>query len=275
MNQNVFDLLDEMVDEGYFGENARALKSNRDNMEYKEHAKEFLNPLIEYDDIQDIGRRLTCRVIITLHYFHVKAIMNDSDKLFDCLKIYLLDKGGLAANSEIIIDKGLLDKKIQNNIGKILNNIEKRELSNNYIQFYEKCTETCNKNLGNLIDVINIYDKVELKQSSDRATLNSKIIALKKYNNGLSGLTDLIDRQLRNCIAHNNIRYNTTTMLFESITDSRLKVKLEDMLMNKIPSILMLNRGFISSIFLIMLAYYSKDEYIEYYEKIKSIANCN
>ncbi|KXA07446.1 hypothetical protein, partial [Clostridium perfringens] len=50
---------------------------------------------------------------------------------------------------------------------------------------------------------------------------------------------------------------------------------LEDMLMNKIPSILMLNRGFISSIFLIMLAYYSKDEYIEYYEKIKSIANGN
>lgn len=95
MDQNVFELLDEMVDEGYFGEKAKSLKDNRDNMEYKEHAKEYLNPLIECNDIQDIGRRLTCRVIIALHYFHGQAIMKDSDKLFDCLKKYLLDKGGL------------------------------------------------------------------------------------------------------------------------------------------------------------------------------------
>lgn len=173
----------------------------------------------------------------------------------------------------MVIDKGLLDKKIQGNKGKILNSIEKRELTNDYIQFYNKCTELSNRNLGNLIDVINIYDKVELKQSSERATLNSKIIALNKYDNRLSGLTDLIDRKLRNHIAHNNIRYNTSTMMFESISDNELKVSIGSMISAKVPNIVMLNRGFICSVFLIMLAYYSKDEYIQYYEKIKSVAN--
>lgn len=275
MNENVFELLDEMVDIGYFGEKAKYLKDNRDRMNYKEHAKEFLNPLIECDDKQDIGRRLTCRVIIALHYFHSKAIIKNTDKLFDCLKKYLLDKGGLTIFSEMIIDKGLLDKKIQSNRFKILDNIEKRELSNNYIQFYNKCVELSNKNLENLIDVINIYDKIQLKQSSEKATLNSKIISLHKYDSRLKGLTILIDRELRNHIAHNNIRYNTEAMMFESISNDKFKISIHDMIINKIPNIIMLNRGFICSIYLILLAYYSKDEYLQYYEVIKSIANGN
>ena len=57
-----------------------------------------------------------------------------------------------------------------------------------------KATEFANINFKCLIDVINIYDKIIVKNN----TLNERIKCLNNYDSKIVYITNLVDRRLRN-----------------------------------------------------------------------------
>lgn len=272
MNET-FELLDEMVDEGYFGDEAKILKDQRDSMSYAESAKAFIQPLIDCSNEEDITRRLVCRVVMVLHGYYQNAILSNPETTMNLVSQYIVDQKGIVVFSEMMMDKGLLDKKVKYNQGKILNSIEKREMSNNYLSFYNKCVELANQNLSNIMNIINVYDNIGSHQDINRMTLNTKINVLNKYDVNMQFVTSLIDRSLRNHISHNNIMFNVNSGTLESISDKSLSLPLVDFIFKRIPKIVALNRAFIVSIYLVILAAQDKEGYLLYYNKLRDVAN--
>ncbi len=264
-------ILDEMIDLGYFNEEAKRVKDMRTNMSYADSSKYFLDSLINTNFTQDVTRQISCAVIVAIHYFFAQAILKNADKTINTLKKYIVDDNGIGSYEEILVEKGLLDNKLRENKGKSLNIVQKKSFANDMLQTYSKFTEVGNRNLGNLISIIKIYDKINLNKDISKINLNTKIKVLNGYDKNLNGILNLIDRNLRNHIAHNNVKYNYEKDCFESITGGKLNISISQFILNIYPNIIALNRGYMGAIYLIILATQSKEEYLDYYEKIKKV----
>ena len=267
MNKDLIVELNEMIRLGYFGEEAKTL--DVDKMSIEECAEYYLNTML--DNEKDIGRTLTCMVIVAIHYYHCQAILGNATKLINTLKNFWVNNKADETMCELMMEKVIIDKKFRDNENQILNLGEKKELSNMQLNLYMKATEFANINLKCLIDVINIYDRVVVKKN----TLNERIKCLNNYDPRIISITNLVNRELRNQIAHANIRYNVDECIFTSINRSMTTITLQEMMIQKIPQILTLNRGFVCATYLFLIQYYNKEKYMDYYAKIKRIAGIN
>ncbi len=259
--------LDELTEEGVFGEETQKLVAKRDTMSRNDYLFEILS---EWNKTDQIGKDKV-KYFIKDQYLdlYFKAFSVDPQGTVDMLTMFWY---GSEDNPDLECFNSYLESaQLFSDVKSYLDDLvakgnvkqsEKRRSRSLLLNSYSKNVELANKALAFLIcihkisagnkDNINILEELNL-------TLFQKINSFNKLtNNKYSDLAGAIDRRVRNAEAHSNITFDDKSNSFVLRVQTKKKIKrvhisVDDMMMQVIPDINCFIQGFMYSGILLVL----------------------